>query len=210
MQFPILEEVKTRLPMPDRLLLYTLVYSLRPDHCLEIGAADGGSSRITCAALDALGKGTLVSVDPSPEVPLDQRAAIAHRATLIETAMPEALIECRERSGGPFEFVFFDGDRSYENVRRDIEGVVPHLSDDAHLLFSGARFAEGEEAIDESLTRHPFQDCGMLSKPERQSDGDDHDGNDASGGMRLVHYKVQSLFEQFDRVMEILQSCESS
>ena len=79
------------------------------------------------------------------------------------------------------------------------------MSDSAHLLFPSGNIEEVEEAIDESLTRYPFQDCGMLSKPERPSDGYE-DGKVTRGGMRLVHHKVRSLFESVDRVMELLHS----
>lgn len=49
---------------PERVLLYSTVFGVRPERCLEIGTLHGGSAVITVAALDDIGSGKLVCVDP--------------------------------------------------------------------------------------------------------------------------------------------------
>src|SRR5829696_4848095 len=64
-QFEVLGTAPVSMLPAERLLLYTLVFSMRPQRYLEVGTLFGGSAAIVCAALDALGLATrMVLVDP--------------------------------------------------------------------------------------------------------------------------------------------------
>ncbi|MCS7198692.1 MAG: class I SAM-dependent methyltransferase, partial [Candidatus Bipolaricaulota bacterium] len=109
MNLEIIRTAPAMLATSERLLLYALIYGLRPQRCLEIGTARGGSALITCEALDQLGSGHLVIVDPSPQIAPEDWAHMAHRATLIQKPSPEALLQAFDLTKSPFDFVFIDG-----------------------------------------------------------------------------------------------------
>ena len=182
----ILEQAPVLMAPPERLMLYSLVRGLRPARVLEIGTHKGGSAMIMVAALDEIGAGLLVCIDPAPVVTDEHWRLIAHRATLLTGSSPAVLEQARATAGGLFGFAFVDGDHTYGGVLRDIEGVLPVLADDAHLLFHDAHFREVRQAIDEALLRHPQRliDCGMLSVEENPDP--EHDA--VWGGLRLLRH----------------------
>jgi hypothetical protein len=171
MNLDIIRIAPAQLVTPERLLLYALVYGLRPKHCLEIGTAQGGSALIICSALDEIGLGQLVIVDPAPQIAPEHWARMAHRAALIVGRSPEALSQAQQLAGSKFDFVFIDGDHSFEGVLKDIEGVIPLLDAGGYILLHDAHYFEVKEAIDEALRRYPFlTDCGMVSKEAHPTD----------------------------------------
>ena len=151
--------------LPERLLLYSLVRGLRPQRCLEIGTHFGGSTTIICAALDDIGAGRLMCVDPNPLVPPAVWARVAHRATLLRGFSPDALIEAYTQAGGAFDFAFIDGDHTHPGVVRDVEGVIEVVAPGGHLLFHDSHYWQVSDAIDECLRRWPDRliDAGTLS-----------------------------------------------
>lgn len=157
-------DAPAELLLPERLLLYALVRGLRPARCLEIGSHFGGSTSIMCSALDDVGAGALVCVDPDPLVPTDVWATVMHRATMVQGHSPDALREARERVDDAFDFVFIDGDHTRDAVIRDVEGVLHHVTDGAHLLFHDCHYWEVRDAIDRCIERsRTLLDCGTLS-----------------------------------------------
>ena len=112
---------------PERVLLHALVRGLRPEHVLEDRNAQGGSTMIMCAALDEIGKGAIVCIDPNPVVEPQHWETVAHRATMIVGTSPDAVPQAAEMAGGAFDFVLIDGDHTTEGVRRDLEGLLPCL-----------------------------------------------------------------------------------
>jgi hypothetical protein len=158
-------DAPAELLLPERLLMYSLVRGLRPARCLEIGTHFGGSTTITCAALDDVGAGRLVCVDPHPLVPADVWAGLAHRATMLRGMSPGALADAMAMAGGPFDFVFIDGDHTHAGVVRDVEAVLAVAAPGAHLLFHDSHYWEVRDAIDECVARYPTRlvDAGTLS-----------------------------------------------
>jgi cephalosporin hydroxylase len=85
----------------ERLLLYTLVFSLRPKRYLEIGTLNGGSALIVSAAIDAVhADGRLVCVDPKPQIDPDHWKLLEHRSTLLKGFSPDILPHAYEAAGG--------------------------------------------------------------------------------------------------------------
>lgn len=178
---------------PERILLYALIYGRRPKCCLEIGTFRGGSSVIICAAMDDVGYGRLVCVDPAPRLDDATWRAIQHRAILFDQPSPQALTKAAQAAADKFDFVLIDGDHSYQGVLNDVEGVLPLLADEAYLLFHDCHYVEIRQAIDTVLKRYSKQlmDCGVLSV-EHTPPGElsPIDGQPVKwGGLRLLRYQ---------------------
>jgi len=159
---------------PERVLLYSLVFALKPSACLEIGTFRGGSSAIICKAMDDNEHGRLVCIDPEPRIPEEVWATIQHRATLIQGASPEALTEAGQVVSDKFDFALIDGDHGYQGALDDIEGVLDHLEDGAHVVLHDCHYYEVKNAISDALARHPDNliDCGMVSVTDNPQEGE--------------------------------------
>jgi predicted O-methyltransferase YrrM len=178
--------------LPERLLLYSLVFALKPRRTLEIGTRFGGSAVIISAALDDLGAAAdtarIVCLDPNPEIAADVWTSIEHRATLIRGFSPDALAGAAELVGGAFDFIFIDGDHGRAGVLRDIEGVLTVAAPNASIVCHDANHFEVEAGIQEAVSRHPdaLIDCGLVSthatEPKARPDG----AVDIWGGFRLL------------------------
>ena len=174
----------------ERVVLYSTIFGLRPQRCLEIGTHKGGSSLIISSALDDIGTGYLVCVDPHPLVAPELWQQIDHHATLLKGTSPEILDQAVQSAGGTFDFAFIDGDHEFPGVVRDIEGVLPVLAEKAYLLFHDAHYYEVTDAIEHMIQKYPrnLTDCGMVSveqTPENRS----VDGRPVVwGGLRMVRY----------------------
>jgi predicted O-methyltransferase YrrM len=176
----------------EQLLLYSLVFAWAPERCLEIGVLRGGGTRIIHAALSDLGRGVVVGLDPDPKLEVDW-SVIADRAVLLRGKSPGDLERARDRAGGPFEFVFVDGDHSAVGVLHDLTGLVRVTEPGAIVLLHDAYFAEVERAIVAARrARLPYVEGPMLSRTPcpvtRPCEGTDPvTGNLAIwGGMRLL------------------------
>jgi len=171
--------------MSERLMLYSLVFGIQPERALEIGTLYGGSTMIMCAAMDDVGKGKIACVDPEPRVTPEHWRLVEHRATMVQGYSPDVLPDAVSAVGGPFDFALIDGDHTHAGVVRDFEGVLPHLADEAWMLFHDAHYYEVRDAIDEVLAKHGDQlhDAGLVSTP----DAPEPDNPEIRwGGFRLV------------------------
>lgn len=188
-RFGTIHDAPVHMLPPERVLLYSMVFGVRPQRCLEIGTLHGGSAMITVAALDDIGSGRLVCVDPEPQVSPEVWAGIEHRATLLQGTSPEILPEAQRTAGGPFELALIDGDHSHAGVVRDVTAVMGVLADGSHMLMHDAHYEEVRDGIDEVLRTHSgsLLDCGMLSSastPDANADTVEW------GGMRILRMAV--------------------
>lgn len=164
--FSAIESAPAQMTICERVVLYALVIGQRPRRILEIGTRYGGSALIMVSALDDLGSGELVSVDPNADIKPETWARISHRATQIPAPSPAALGLAAE--SGPFDFVLIDGEHSTEGVIRDVEGSLPFLVPGAYLVFHDAHHPPVAEGIRAALARHPeLIDCGLISRERR-------------------------------------------
>src|SRR5437868_6197930 len=144
----------------ERLFLYAMVRGFRPQRALEIGVLRGGSAAIITNALEEVGRGTLVGVDPEPAMAVPWRD-LHGRYTLIRKPSPDAIPEARDAAGGPWEFVLIDGLHRYDQVRADLAAVLPHLSDGAYILFHDAFHYGVATAVREAVeASENLIDCG--------------------------------------------------
>lgn len=179
----VIHDAPAWLTPSERLLIYTTVFGLQPQRVLEIGTLHGGSAAIICAALDAVGRGKLVCVDPKPDIWIDW-STVAHRATLLTGYSPAILPEAQKAVGGNFDLAYIDGGHAYEEVRADTLGVLPYMAPDSYLLFHDAHHPPVKEALDDlCATTAGLIDCGILSRYLTEADGS------TWGGIRMVWVK---------------------
>lgn len=174
--------------MPERLLLYSLIASIQPARCLEIGSHTGGSAMIITAAMEDVGLGCLVCVDPDPQIPPKILKDISPRAVVIKGYSPDALPQASQAANGRFQFAFIDGDHSKSQVIKDIEGLLPWLDDSAYLLLHDVHFAEVNAGIDVAVHKNSncLTDCGLLSVEKSR----DVAGN-LWGGLRALRFSYR-------------------
>ena len=176
------------LQTPEARLLHALVVNLRPRRVLEIGTCKGGSAAIISRALDQAGEGTLVCVDPYPDIQIDW-LEIAHRATLLEGFSPQMLAAAAEHAGGSFDLALIDGEHTYHAVWADGLGVLPFMALGGYLVFHDAFHPPVRAAIDD-LTGAVFGlvDCGLVSRYENW-DKTSPGGSGPWGGFRLLRVR---------------------
>jgi predicted O-methyltransferase YrrM len=189
-RFGIIYTTPAHMTAPERVLLYSLVLGLQPQRCLEIGTHKGGSALIIGGALDDLGGGRLVCIDPQPVVAPEHWAQVAHRATLIAGPSPDVLPQAVAAAGGQFDFALIDGDHEYPGVVRDIEGTLDVLAPTAYMLVHDANYYEVARAIDDMLAKHADKlvDCGMLSVQQTSENRIERGHPVIWGGLRMVRY----------------------
>jgi predicted O-methyltransferase YrrM len=109
---------------------------------VEIGVAEGGSAWHLRRVMDPAG--TLVLIDTYPrKLGLNLSSIIARR--LVGRESRGRVIWRRERSdaairnwSGSIDFLFIDGDHSYDAVRGDWEDWSPHVAPDGTVAFHDA------------------------------------------------------------------------
>ena len=144
--------------LSELVLLYQLVRDAQScSTVLEVGMANGTSTVVMCAALQARGGGHLTSVDPFQTSDYHRkgvehvaRAGFASRHTLVEEpnylALPQMVIEKRQ-----FDLVFIDGWHSFDYAMLDMfyadlllpnGGVVVFHDTDTPAVYKALRFLE--------------------------------------------------------------------
>jgi cephalosporin hydroxylase len=150
---------------PDRIMLYALVRGMRPERVLEIGARWGGSARIISSALEDSGFGKAIGIDPEPQAFRPTPADLFNRYTLMTGYSPEAIPGAVSKLGGKIDFAFIDAMHTHDHVLADFTGVIPHLSNGAHVLLHDTFHVGINAAIAAVLTANPsFVDCGFLTR----------------------------------------------
>lgn len=170
----------------ERVLLYALVFALAPRRVLEIGVRWGGGTRIIHAAMKDLGHaGCIVSIDPQPAIEGNWED-VSDCVKLIIDASPGALPAARERAGGDFDFVFIDGDHSYEAARADLLGVTNITQAGAVVLLHDAYHPPVARAITDVLALGAYTDCGMLATTCNQGTRAETGADVIYGGVRML------------------------
>jgi predicted O-methyltransferase YrrM len=158
----VLESAPAQLLDSERMLLFALVFGLRPQKCLEIGTLHGGSAVITVAALDAVGQGSLTCMDRCPQIAPEVWGSIKHRTHLITG---DSMVDLGKAAAyGPFDFAFVDGDHTADGAATDITNVLGMLNRNAYILCHDAYHEGVERAVRKIILQNRrIVDCGILT-----------------------------------------------
>ena len=119
-------------------LLYGFVRSMKPETCVEIGSARGKSACFIGMALKENGRGKLYAIDPHTTTAWNDDQSVEtlsvlqsnitqlgldNQVSILRTTSEEAARQWTRS----IDFIFIDGDHSYEGVKRDWELFLPHI-----------------------------------------------------------------------------------
>ncbi len=136
---------KTTIPARQGAFLYLLVKHFKPENCLELGTGLGFSSAYILKALNELGQGMLFSVEGADtlyEIALKNIKRLNLKNYLFfndtfESALPQ-LTENQK-----FDFVFFDGNHSFDATLNYVNFLKPYLNTGALLVFDDIFWSVG-------------------------------------------------------------------
>ncbi len=175
----------------ERLLMYTMTFTLRPSRYLEIGTLHGGSALIVNAAMNALNSdGKIVCLDPKPQISPENLEILKPRATVITGYSPQDLGKAQDMAGGPFDLVLIDGDHTYDGLMRDANGVLPYVADGAYLLFHDSLFSEVSRGLNDFANRHAniLTDFGTMTREVTYQEREDG-AKIQWGGIRMMQVR---------------------
>lgn len=128
-------------------VLYSLVRSAKPQTIVEVGSAYGYSTCYIAAALQRNGFGKLYSIDPHEPTrwndgnPAEDTFVVV-RDRLKKLRLSQYVCQIREYSqhalaqwDQPIDMLLLDGSHSYEDVKRDFFGFLPHVANAGLVLF---------------------------------------------------------------------------
>lgn len=120
--------------LEDRLFIYGLIRSLKPEICVEVGTHKGLTALCIAQALHENGKGMLVTCDPFDYRQEDnfRKFPQLHKRIIFKKEEGESL---NVRAFGEIGFLFIDGFHQKEPVLAEIKNLFPQLSDKAVVLF---------------------------------------------------------------------------
>jgi predicted O-methyltransferase YrrM len=128
------------------LLLFQLLRRLKPRTCLELGTAMGVSAAYQGAALELNGMGRLISLEGAPNLAELARRNLHDLGITVVTirvgrfvdSLPAALQELT-----PLEFAFVDGHHDRDATIGYFLQLLPHLTDDAVVVFDDINWSRG-------------------------------------------------------------------
>ncbi len=185
----------------ERLFLYAFVRGLRPARVLEIGVLNGGGGSIMANAMQENDFGQIVGLDPFPDLTV-RPESLHGRYRVISKPSPDGIPEARELAGGLFDFVLVDGLHRYDQVVRDIDGLLPHLTDGAYVLFHDAFHYGVGTAIAEAVARTPgLIDCGYVCRTANPR----ADAKTPYNGFRLLRWASTPIVDVYQAAVPIYE-----
>lgn len=148
----------THLTSEEKCTLYWLVRRSPPGRTIavEAGSYLGASSLFIASALKARGKGSLLYCvdtwlnDAMSEGSMDTFAAFksntSGHAGVIRPLRGNSL-DMAKGFAEPIDFLFIDGDHSYDGVKADVDAWFPKLKPGATVVFHDIGWAEGVQRV---------------------------------------------------------------
>jgi predicted O-methyltransferase YrrM len=128
-------------------VVYALVRSARPAIVVEIGSAYGKSTCFISAALQRNGSGTLFSIDPHIATTWNDGNAADDTFEIVRRRLAELRLSGFVRQmkmisqdairtwDQPIDLLLLDGSHTYEDVKDDFFGFLPHIKPGGLVLF---------------------------------------------------------------------------
>jgi predicted O-methyltransferase YrrM len=140
------------------LLLFKLVRALRPTTAIELGTCLGISAAYQAAALELNGRGRIVTLEGSAS-----RAAQSRRNleslnltnVTVVTGIFEDTLDSTLRDSAPIDYAFIDGHHDEHATLKYHEQFLPHLVDDAVVVFDDITWSPGMRRAWQTLQQHP-------------------------------------------------------
>ncbi len=124
--------VPARKMVLDAWVYQQIIHETRPEIIIEIGNAEGGSTKYLAHLLDIVGQGEVIAVD------IDHSAFRGHhpRVHLVtgDSLAPETLIRVEEIAHGRRGMVIHDGDHSREHVLGDLRAYAKFVSPGSYFI----------------------------------------------------------------------------
>ena len=154
----------SNMPVEDKLFLYSIVRAFKPSRALEIGVSKGGSALIITSAMEDNNAGTLVGIDPTPNINCKQDA-FYNRYKLLKNSSPEAIPEAVELLGGELDFVLLDSIHIFDQVYQELETILPSMAGGGIILIHDAFHYGVNAAIRKVVKEHKeVIDCGFVNR----------------------------------------------
>jgi predicted O-methyltransferase YrrM len=126
--------------------LFKLIRKLEPSSCVELGSCVGISASYQAAALRINGKGTLLTLEGSPETAKIAKETIEslnlQNTSVITGPFQETLKGVLE-SAKPIDFFFNDGHHDHDAVIQYFNEALPNLSSKAVIVFDDISWSPG-------------------------------------------------------------------
>lgn len=166
-------------------MLYGLARAHRPEVCVEIGSARGKSACYVGLALRENGRGKLYAIDPHQKtdwndaggidsLPIFQRhvaaAGVSEQVEVIRSTSADAAAKWDK----PIDFIFIDGDHTYEGVKRDWELFKPFIKPFGLVLFhdtiwdlqADSKYAREDMGVPRFVEELRAQGYPVITSPE--------------------------------------------
>jgi predicted O-methyltransferase YrrM len=158
------------------------VKNINPETVVEIGTYNGGSFYLWCRCLDTAQK--LISIDlpgqaEEAKVPLFRQFTPNKEARFIrENSHSELALESLKNTldGDNIDFLFIDGDHSYEGVKQDFEMYSQFVAEDGIIAFHdicGYEWRSDRFGVDEfySELQTEYDTTEIISKKKETPEG---------------------------------------
>ncbi len=126
--------------------LFKLIRKLEPSSCVELGSCFGISAAYQSAALHINEKGTLVTLEGSPEIAKiakETLESLNYHSTPVITGEFNETFNGILRSSSPIDFFFNDGHHDHDAVIKYFNEALPYLSDQAIIIFDDISWSVG-------------------------------------------------------------------
>ncbi len=139
--------------------LYSLIKTIKPTHCMELGTCLGISTAYIGMALRHNGHGTLTSFEGSPE-----RAKIAtqnikelgleNNVSLVQGKFQDVLPEYLQKTTG-LDFAFIDGHHQEEATLHYFKMILPKFVKGGIIIFDDIFWSTGMNRAWKTIKTHP-------------------------------------------------------
>lgn len=126
--------------------LFKLIRQLEPSSCVELGSCVGISAAYQGVALELNGKGSLTTLEGSPEIAQKAKETIENldllNTSVVVGPFHETLKSVLEASK-PVDLFFNDGHHDHDAVIEYFNTALPYLSDQAIVVFDDITWSSG-------------------------------------------------------------------